>query len=128
MLTTTAPTTLAKTAEDIDARATIRPAVDIYENADEFMLVADMPGVDRDAIHLEVDQKTFTVSALRNAGTPKGARVVGGQTANFEYRRAFELPDAVDASKINANYRDGVLEVRLPRSERMRPKRIAISA
>jgi HSP20 family molecular chaperone IbpA len=128
MLTTTTPTSLTTASpEDIDVRPTIRPAIDIYENSDEFLMIADMPGVDRDAIHLEVDQKTFTVSALRNLATPKGGRVVAGGGTNFEYKRVFELPEAVDQAKISANYRDGVLEVHLPRSEKMRPKRIAIS-
>jgi HSP20 family protein len=122
-----APQPIDRATEEVTERPTFRPTVDIFENQDEILLVADMPGVDRDAIRIDVDQKVLTIAAARPDDTPSAARILGGVPARFDWKRVFALSDAVDPERIAATYRDGVLEVRLPRHERTRPRRIAIA-
>jgi HSP20 family protein len=122
----TSPTPIDPQHEEISSRPVLRPAVDILENRDEILLIADMPGLTSDAIQLDLDGETLTLRGRRPDPIPEGVRLLAGQRADFEYKRAFQLPEAIDRDRIAASYKDGVLEVRLPRHERTRPRRIAI--
>lgn len=112
--------------ENVNARPTVRPAVDIFENADELLLVVDLPGVTQDNVQLDLDKDTLTIVGRRPQTPPEGARVVAGQGFGWDYKRQFVVPTEVDQERIKADLKDGVLEVRLPRHERTKPRRIAI--
>ena len=116
-----------RTAEDVNDRPVRRPPVDILEDTEGLRILADMPGVDRDQIHIDLDRDRLTIRATRTDTTPSGIRVLAGQPLSFDYKRVFELTDAVDRDAIAANYKDGVLEIRLPRHERTKPRRIEIN-
>ena len=119
-------TPIDRTAEEVTERPVRRPAVDILEDSDGLRIIADMPGVDRDKIHIDLDRDRLTIRATRLDTTPSGVRVLAGQPLSFDYKRVFEMTDAIDRERIAATYKDGVLDIRLPRHERTRPRRIAV--
>lgn len=104
------------------------PPVDIFETADhEIVLKADLPGLRRDDIDLTVENNTLSIRAERRP--EDGAR--DGQFHRSERvfgtsSRSFTLPNTVDATRVKAEYRDGVLTVRLPQREEARPRQINV--
>lgn len=102
------------------------PAVDIYENQDEILLHVDLPGVDKDKISVNIDNGTLELSGLRKLATT-GA-VSWEEFGNVEYRRSFSVPQTIDTGKIVAEFKDGVLQLHLPKSEAAKPKQIEIKA
>ena len=105
---------------------TVAPVVDIYENDDEILLHADMPGVEKDKITVNVDNGTLTISGVRELAT-KGA-VTWEEFGNVEYKRNFSVPQTIDVEKVNAELKDGVLRLHLPKSEAAKPRQIEIKA
>ncbi len=114
--------------EPVVDRPVVRPAVDIYENQDELLLIVDLPGVRSDAISVDLDKETLTIQAKRADAVPEHGRVVYGEAASWDYKRVFTVPEAVDAERIRADFKHGVLEVHLPRHERTKPRRINIQS
>jgi HSP20 family protein len=117
---------VVRTAEQPDARRTVAPAVDIFENKDEFLLVADLPGVTSDALEMHFDRNELRFEARRKA--PEAAASLADQFQPADYRRTFALPHGIDAGRIEAQLSDGVLHVRLPKSESLKPRQIAVKA
>ncbi|MDB4938119.1 MAG: hypothetical protein JWP87_5091 [Labilithrix sp.] len=117
--------TPARRAEE--QRLAIRPRVDVFENEREYLVVADVPGVAKDAIDVRFEDGELRLEARRwtqaNTDQPLSA-----EYHVADYRRAFAMPDGVDADKIEAELKSGVLEVHLPKSEAKRPRRIDIRA
>jgi len=105
-----ADTTLQKRTEQ-DTRYRVVPKVDVYENEDEYLVIADVPGVSQD--HLNV---AFARGELTLEGT-NGDRV---------YQRAFTVPDGIDGSSIQAELVNGVLSVHLPKAPEVKPRRIPV--
>jgi len=105
---------------------TVTPVVDIYENDDEILLQADMPGVEKDKITVNVDNGTLTITGVREIET-KGA-VTWEEFGNVEYKRDFSVPQSIDVEKVNAELKDGVLRLHLPKSEAAKPRQIEIKA
>jgi len=103
---------------------TVAPLVDIYENDDEILLHADMPGVEKDKIAVNVDNGTLTITGVRELET-KGV-ATWEEFGNVEYRRNFSVPQTIDVEKVNAELKDGVLRLHLPKSEAAKPKQIEI--
>ena len=121
---------LVKTDKDMveknRAIPTVGPLVDIYENEDEILLHADMPGVEKDNITVNVDNGTLTLSAVRKLET-KGA-VTWEEFGDVEYKRSFSVPQTIDVSMVDAELKDGVLRLHLPKSEAAKPRQIEIKA
>lgn len=105
---------------------TVGLVVDIYENNDEILLYADMPGVEKDQVTIDVDNGTLTLSALREMRT-KGA-AAWEEFGDVEFRRIFSVPQTIALNKVNAELKDGVLRLHLPKSEAAKPKKIEIKA
>jgi HSP20 family protein len=103
------------------------PAVDIKEENDRFVIQADVPGVDPKDIDITMEKGVLTL---------KGQRVSESQEETEKYKRVervrgtfmrrFSLPDTVEADKINAKFKDGVLEVTVPKGEEAQPRRIQV--
>lgn len=100
------------------------PPVDIYETHEGLVVVADMPGVEKDGIDVRVDDDILT---LRGKVQP---RMLGNSVHNefmmLDYFRQFELNDEVDQAKISAEYKQGVLTIQLPKAEKAKPKQISV--
>ena len=105
---------------------TVSPLVDIYENEDEILLHADMPGVVKDNIKVNIDNGTLTLSAVRNLEAKKSA--TWEEFGTVEYKRSFSVPQTIDVSKVDAELKEGVLRLHLPKSEAAKPRQIEIKA
>ncbi len=103
-----------------------QPDVDIVEQPDAFLVVADLPGVDDGHVDVRLEDGVLSIEArqafeLDPDWTPLHEEYrVGG------YRRQFQLSDGIDASRIEARMREGVLELRLPKTVRHQPRQIAV--
>jgi HSP20 family protein len=105
------------------------PPVDIYETDDALVLTVDLPGVPKDGVNIEIHQNTLMLRGERKpAAEVPDNRYHRTERAYGPFQRSFVLPTLVDQEHVQASYRDGVLELRLPKSEAARPKRIAIQS
>ena len=104
----------------------IAPVVDIYENEDEILLYADMPGVKKDQVSVHVDNGKLEISGTRKV-EKKGASS-WEEFGAVEYRRVFSVPQSIDVGKVNAELKEGVLRLHLPKAEAAKPRTIKITA
>ena len=105
---------------------TISPPVDIYENEDEILLYADMPGATKQDISVNIDNGQLELSGFRKLET-SGA-VTWEEFCDVQYSRTFSVPQTIDINKVDAELKDGVLRLHLPKSEAAKPKQIEIKA
>jgi HSP20 family molecular chaperone IbpA len=104
----------------------LTPLVDIYENDEEILLHAEMPGVKKDDIMVNIDNGNLTLSGVRTL-TMEGA-AEWEEFGNVEYQRAFSVPQTIDVNKVKAELKDGILALHLPKSEAAKPRLIEIKA
>lgn len=104
------------------------PAVDIYENANgEMVLSAELPSVKREDIKVSMEGQTLMLEAERHLATDVDRdRYHRIERAYGSFRRTFTLPPSVDASRIAAEYQDGLLTIRLPKREESKPRQIEV--
>lgn len=105
---------------------TVAPLVDILENDDEILLYADMPGVDKKDITINIDNGRLALSGIREV-SPIGA-ANWEEFGDVEFRRTFSVPQTIDVARVNAELKDGVLLLHLPKSEAAKPRQIEIKA
>jgi len=103
----------------------LTPAVDIYEEPDGYVLVAEMPGVNKSGLNLTVDNNQLLVEGKREAAGEAGEPLFR-ETRDAGYRRVFELDPAVDTTRIAAKIEQGLLTLRLPKADKVKPRRIRI--
>ena len=105
------------------------PPVDLYETDEAFVLKAELPGLTTDEIQIEVHDRTLTLHGERKpeAGMTE-AHYQQRERAYGSFQRVFALPTSVDAEKVQASFTNGVLELRLPKHEMAKPKRIAVES
>ena len=105
------------------------PAVDVYEEGDTFHIHADLPGLKRDEIDVTVDGNTMTISGeKKKEHETKEDSFYRAERFYGKFSRSIDLPSSVDTSKIDATYKDGVLEIAVSKSEAARPKQIKIQS
>ena len=105
------------------------PPMDLVENEASYVLRADLPGLRAEDVKIEFDHDVLTISGERRSEqeiSENGYRRV--ERASGSFARSLTLPAGVDASKIEASFTDGVLELTVPKPEQSKPHRIAISA
>ncbi len=102
----------------------ITPAVDIYENDDEILLHVDMPGVVKEDIKVDIDNGTLSIAGIRKLET-KGIATYEEFT-DAEYVRSFSVPQTIEVDKVEAELKNGILKLHLPKSEAVKPKQIEI--
>jgi HSP20 family protein len=105
------------------------PPMDLVEAEDHFVLKADLPGLRESDVNIEVQDGTLTISGERNAEheqREKGWYRI--ERAFGAFNRSLTLPDGVDPDRIAASFSDGVLELRIPKPEERKPRRISISS
>jgi HSP20 family protein len=105
------------------------PAADIYEQAGQFLIHIDLPGVDPAAVEITSEQGVLTVRGkrdLKGQDNPEGYRRV--ERTSGEFQRRFSLPEAADAQNIRAKATNGVLEVVIPKLAQVQPRKIQVEA
>jgi HSP20 family molecular chaperone IbpA len=107
-------------------RITLTPPVDIFEDSQGVTLWADLPGVTKDRLDVKVHDGNLYIEAEAVVPTPAGFRLQHAEIRQPNFTRAFSLGAEFDASKIDANLKDGVLKLTIPRRDEARPRRIAV--
>src|SRR5829696_8112902 len=104
------------------------PAMDLVETEDTYVLRADLPGMGEDDVTIEVENSVLTLSGERKAEhEAKGEGYYRVERAFGGFSRSLTLPEGVDAEAVAATFDKGVLEVRIPKPEQTKPKRVSIS-
>jgi len=106
----------------------VAPAIDVFEDAAGITLLADMPGVSRENLDVRLDGETLTVEGALDLDLPQDMRAVWAEVQVPKFRRVFTLSRELDAARIEANLKDGVLNLRLPKMAHAQPRRIEVSA
>jgi len=102
--------------------------VDILESKDSYLLRAELPGMKKEDFHLEVKDGTLTLSGERKSDeAANDVRYHSVERVAGKFTRSFSLPQTVKQDGIEATYRDGILEIRVPKVEEAKPREIAIS-
>ena len=105
------------------------PAVDVFEKEDRFVVKAELPGMKEEDIDVSVVGDTLSIRGKKKTETEaKEEYYYRCERSYGSFYRSIPLPSNVDANKIEASFEDGVLEVALPKSAKIKPKRIAVSA
>jgi HSP20 family protein len=109
----------------VGAQNAYRPNIDIFHTPDEFIFLADMPGVRQGDVELEINERNTLIFRARNSFEPQGNLVLR-QVRFGNYYRSFELGDNIDRNKISAKLDNGVLEIRVAKKEQAKPRKIEI--
>ena len=107
--------------------STWKPSVDISETQDEFVVTADLPGINREDLNVTVADGRLTLRGERRQASQESERSVHRVERIYgTFARSFDLPAAVNSENITASYRDGVLSVSVPKAEEAKPKQIEV--
>ena len=103
----------------------VSPHVNIFESPDGYVVEAELPGVAKEDLDISVEASTLTILGKR---TPPevGAESLYRESSKADYRRVFELDPAIDTTKIEAKLDQGILTVQLPKSERVKPRKVTV--
>jgi HSP20 family molecular chaperone IbpA len=105
----------------------VSPPVDVFENADELLLIADVPGVAGDALDLRVENDTLTLQARRSRDLDAvAAPALAREYDEVDFVRGFRIPAGIDAATISAEAKNGTVIVRLPKTAAAKPRKIAV--
>src|SRR3989337_75350 len=103
------------------------PAVDIYETNDSFVVSADLPGLNKDEIQIDLKDNTLTLKGEKKFEEKVSKdNYIRVERAYGSFVRSFTLPQNVDPEKIKAEYKEGVLEITIPKKEEAKPKQIKV--
>ncbi len=121
--------TRSDTARRDDAErqaATLVPRVDVSEDATGITLLADLPGVSREALQVRVDNDSLTVEGEIRPDMPEGLEPIYAEVQVARYKRVFTLSRELDTDAISAVLKDGVLNLRIPKQSHAQPRRIEV--
>tara|TARA_R110002094_G_scaffold180051_1_gene158593 strand:- start:250 stop:645 length:396 start_codon:yes stop_codon:yes gene_type:complete len=105
----------------------LRPAVDIYEDSTAITVKADLPGVSRDRLDIQVDGNNLTIEGQAAIDMPEGMESLYADVNATRFRRSFALSNGLEADKISAEMNNGELTLRLPKRAEVQPRKIEIS-
>ena len=104
------------------------PAMDLVETADDFVLRADLPGLTEQDVHIELEDNVLTISGERKSEHEQSREgYYRVERASGSFSRSLTLPEGVNAEGIQASFNNGVLEVRIPKPEQHKPRKVQIS-
>ena len=118
---------------EVQARAreqelVLAPAVDIFENADGITVQAEMPGVSKERLNVQADRNSLLIEGDVAIDMPAGIEALYADVQATKYRRSFVLSGELETERIDANLKDGVLTVRIPKRAEFRPRKIEVRA
>jgi HSP20 family protein len=109
-----------------DAQA-MTPRVDVLEDDSGITLIADMPGVSKESLEINVENDALVIEGVMSSATPQALEATYAEIRVPRYRRSFTLSRELDAGHIEAQLKDGVLKLRIPKHEQARPQRISVN-
>jgi len=101
--------------------------VDLYRDGDQYVLNADMPGIDPGSVDIDVDGQLLTIRAQRTADARGDVKWLAQERPHGTYLRQFSVGEGIDSEQITAHYDNGVLSLLIPVSERAKPRKIEVS-
>ncbi len=110
----------------LERESWVAPLVDIYETDDDFYLLAYMPGVKKENVKIKLEDGSLVIMGRINYDEEVSRNYILKETETGNFYRKFKISDTINESKIDAHLEDGVLTVRLPKHERIKPKTIEI--
>ena len=114
-------------SDDDMSLGTWHPVVDMYDEDDRIVIKAELPGMEKKDIAVDVKDRVLTISGERNFDNEvKEEKYYRRERAYGKFQRAFSLPADVDSDKIKADFKDGLLKVEVPKPEKQKPKEITI--
>jgi HSP20 family molecular chaperone IbpA len=102
------------------------PRVDVLEDDTGITVVADMPGVSKDSLEIKVENDALSIEGAVSATTPQAMEATYAEVRIPRYRRSFTLSRELDSGRIEAQLKDGVLRLRIPKHEQARPQRSSV--
>lgn len=121
----TTPTQDTQTARQ--AKDLITPPVDVIEDNTGITLYADLPGVTKDKLTIEVNDGTLIIEGELNLDLPEGMEATHAEVSLPGFRRAFNLSKELDTDKISADFNQGLLKLRIPKAEHAQPRKITVN-
>jgi len=118
---------VGRQAENVAERPAAPPNVDVYENEQEILLIVDLPGVAQADLRIDLEKDRLTLEA-RRSDRETGASELASEYRPVDFRRSFLAPTGIDRDKIDAQLRAGVLHLRLPRADALKPRSIPVHA
>ena len=113
--------------DELSDLGTWHPSVDIFDDSDKIVIKAELPGIDKKNISIDVKDRILTLSGEREAENEVKEEIYYRKERSYgRFQRAFTLPHGLDAGKIKADYTDGVLKIEIPKPEEEKPKQITI--
>jgi HSP20 family protein len=107
------------------AREYVTPAVNILETKDAYILEAELPGVNKEGLSINVEGDVLSLTGRRRPVS--GPSLLYRESGHADFRRAFELDPSIDTAKITAQLEQGILSVTLPKAEKAKPRQITVS-
>ena len=118
----------AQQSETARGAPVFRPLADIREGKDGVTVQVEMPGVGPEDVEIELERRVLTIRGRGRLTTPEGYRRVYAEYDEGDYERAFTVSEDLDAAKVKASMKNGVLTLELPRAQAAKPKQIKVSA
>jgi HSP20 family molecular chaperone IbpA len=116
----------AQSVETTRARPVFLPCTDIYEREDAIVVLADMPGVGPDAVDVDLEGDELTIRGRVDEGSIEGHELTYAEYESGDFERRFRVYGRIDADKIDATIKNGVLQVILPKSKEAQPQKITV--
>ena len=122
------PSETSRKGQTSYAEAALTPPVDVVEDGTGITLYADLPGVPKDKLHLQVESDTLTIEAESGMSVPEGLQSSHTEVGLARFRRVFTLSKELDTEKVSAELKQGVLKLRIPKVAQAQPRRIEIKS
>ena len=103
------------------------PRTNLLESGDRFEVQVEVPGISKDDLNIKIQGNYLEISGKRSVETPEGYKIHRNERGSSTFSRSFTLPNDIDAEKVEAALKDGILYLTLPKSETAKPRQITIS-
>jgi len=102
------------------------PPINVFQQGDDILAIIELPGIEKDSLNVQAKENTIRIAGKKSINYPDGVSVHRRERTSGEFDRTLSLPVQLDPDRIKAEYRDGILALFLPRSERDKPRSIKI--
>lgn len=111
-----------------ESRRVWRPAVDVFEDADSLTLLVDLPGADRQSLDVQLTGEELVIRGERRWSAPEKGACTHSERPYGQFQRVFRIGLPLQSDAVEASYKDGVLTVRLPKVEAVKPRKVEVKA
>ena len=112
--------------EALEKESWVAPLIDIYETADDYFLTAQMPGVSKEEMKIKLEEGHLVIMGRVNYNDSEDRKYIMKETETGNFYRRFKISDSIDEQKIDASLENGILNIKLPKHDRVKPKTIEI--